>query len=308
MCWDLWNSTLKNLNAEPSIKAAAKFIHPNLREELSEASVVTELVWVTSESEAFLSAVTDCDRTAAAVTWKQSRNISSPQTAVCLLRKTYFWYFKWTSCIWVWLDLVSSNWAPQGNRMFYMLSDKNVFRELLCQHWNFNSLFSPGNRRELLTHAVMFSGAVFHRKARASTDFYMWSSLNAGELQQCLQNLLLTLSSFTKGSIANCSHFVKFGWKENILLVFIRAQNSFWKPACLSCSERGSITIDSVPSVAKISSQSLCELLSDSGTAVWGPMLQTQLHFPLLFLQSQCLVPSLVLVPFPLQIKFKNWH
>lgn len=213
-------------------------------------------------------------------------------TAVCLLRKTYFWYFKWTSCCWVWLDSLSSNWAPQGNLMFYMLSDKNVFRELLCQHWNFNSLFSPGNRRELLTHAVMFSGAVFHRKARASTDFYMWSSLNVGELQQCLQNLLLTLSNFTKGSIANCPHFVKFGWKENILLVFIRAQNSFWKPACLPCSERGFITIDSVPNVAKISSQSLCELPSDSGTAVWGPVLQTKLHFPLLFPLSQCLVPK----------------
>lgn len=135
--------------------------------------------------------------------------------------------------------------------MFYMLSDKNIFRELLCQHWNFNSLFGPGNRRELLTHAVMFSGAIFHRKARASSDFYMWSSLNVEELQQCLQKLLLTLSAFMKGSIANCPHFVKFGWKENIVLVSIRAQNSFWKPACLPCSERRFIPIDSAPDVAK---------------------------------------------------------
>lgn len=71
----------------------------------------------------------------------------------------------------VWLNLVSCNRAPQGNLMFCMLSDENVFRELLWQHWNFDILFSCGNRRELLTHAVMFSGAIFHRKARASADF-----------------------------------------------------------------------------------------------------------------------------------------
>lgn len=141
--------------------------------------------------------------------------------------------------------------GSSGESMFCMLSDKNVFRELLCQHWDFNSLFSPGNRREPLAHAVMFSGAIFHRKARASTDFYMWSSLNVEELQQCLQNLLLTLSSFTKGSSANCPHCVKFGWKENILLVFIGAQNSFWKPACLPRSGRGFIAIDSAPDGAK---------------------------------------------------------
>lgn len=168
--------------------------------------------------------------------------------------------------------------------MFYMLSDKNIFRELLCQHWNFNSLFGPGNRRELLTHAVMFSGAIFHRKARVSSDFYMWSSLNVEELQQCLQKLLLTLSGFMKGCIANCPHFVKFGWKENILLVSIRAQNSFWKLACLPCSEReDSSLLTLLPMWLKISSQSLCELPSDSGAAVWVPVLQTKLHFPVLF-------------------------
>lgn len=79
----------------------------------------------------------------------------------------------------------------------------------------------------------------------------MWSSLNVEELQQqCLQNL--PLSSYRKGIIATCFHFVHFGWKENILLVSIRAWNSFWKPACLPCAEReGFIATDSTPAVAK---------------------------------------------------------
>lgn len=163
------------------------------------------------------------------------------------------------------------------------------------------SLCSPGSRRQLLRHTVMFSGVIFHRKARASVICYTWSSLNVGELRQpSLQSLPVTLSNFSRGSIATCSHFRPFGWKENIPLISIRAQNSFWKPHFPCAGKEGFIAEDSTPAVAKGGFLRSCWDAFRLLVCSLNPSIALKPIFP-----SECYL-SFIPMPFPLRTTFYN--
>lgn len=140
----------------------------------------------------------------------------------------------------IWLSEL--NLSSLGESVALHINGRNIFRGCLCQHWNFTSLCSLGNRRKLLRHSHVlwcdFSPKK-KKKARASVICDMWSSFNVGELWQLSAKPPLNFIQFQEREPCHLFTLWAFWLKRKYSVTLCKSLKYFLKTCSSSlCRER----------------------------------------------------------------------